>query len=284
MQAWPEHVERIVGLALEEDVGKGDITTDAIYSGNETGSAVLVAKENGVLAGLGLVPYIVSQLDKNVTIQTGLNDGDTVIAGSVIASFEGPLAPMLSAERTLLNFFQRMCGIATRTREYVQALSSTRTKILDTRKTVPGLRYLDKLAVRAGGGENHRMRLDDRFLIKENHITMAGGIAQAINRCMEYRSSHNLEAAIEIEVANLRELEDVLAGEKVDYVMLDNMPLHEMRSAVERIDGRILTEASGNVTLDRLSEIAATGVDFISSGSLTHSVRAMDISMLVNNR
>lgn len=284
MREWPEHVERMVTLALEEDIGKGDITTDAIYSGNETGSAVLVAKENGVLAGLDLIAFIIGKLDKDITFHTGRNDGDIVAGGSVIATLEGRMAPMLSAERTILNFFQRMCGIATRTRKYVRALSSTKTKILDTRKTAPGHRYLDKLAVLAGGGENHRIRLDDRFLIKENHIRMAGSIAAAVSRCRAYRSKHNTEAALEIEITSIAELDELLAAEPVEYVMLDNMPLQEMQDAVKRIDGMILTEVSGNVTLERVPEIAGAGVDFISSGELTHSVRAMDISMLIRER
>ena len=282
MQQWPEHVQRIVSLALEEDLGSGDITTNAIFSGKESGSAILVSREDGVLAGIGLAESIQRLVSDKVRFETALKDGARLSPGMVIARLDGPLAPILSAERTLLNFLQRMCGIATQTDRYVRELESTGTRILDTRKTAPGHRYLDKLAVRVGGGTNHRMRLDDRFLIKENHIRMAGGIEQAIALCSGYRGQHGLEAGIEIEVTNLEELQEVLDCGGVEYVMLDNMPLDEMSEAVRRVEGRFMTEASGNVTLERLHAIAETGVDFISSGALTHSVRAMDISLLVD--
>ncbi len=275
-------MQRIVSLALEEDLGSGDITTNAIFSGKESGSAILVSREDGVLAGIGLAESIQRLVSDKVRFETALKDGARLSPGMVIARLDGPLAPILSAERTLLNFLQRMCGIATQTDRYVRELESTGTRILDTRKTAPGHRYLDKLAVRVGGGTNHRMRLDDRFLIKENHIRMAGGIEQAIALCSGYRGQHGLEAGIEIEVTNLEELQEVLDCGGVEYVMLDNMPLDEMSEAVRRVEGRFMTEASGNVTLERLHAIAETGVDFISSGALTHSVRAMDISLLVD--
>ncbi len=281
MRQWPEHVQRIVSLALEEDLGSGDITTNAIYSGSETGSAMLVTREEGVLAGIGLAAFIQHVVSEEVTFETVLQDGDRLSPGLVVARMHGPLAPVLSAERTLLNFLQRMCGIASQTSRYVRELDSTNTRILDTRKTAPGHRYLDKLAVRAGGGTNHRMRLDDRFLIKENHIRMAGGIGKAIDLCTSYRERYGLKAGIEIEVTGLAELQEVLGCGGVDYVMFDNMSLDEMREAVRRVDGRFLTEASGNVTLERLRDIAGTGVDFISAGALTHSVKAMDISLLL---
>ncbi len=281
MQKWPEHVQRIVSLALEEDMGSGDITTNAIYSGSETGSAMLVSREEGVLAGIGLAAFIQHVVSEEVTFETVLQDGDRLSPGMVVARLHGPLAPVLSAERTLLNFLQRMCGIASLTRRYVRELESTNTRILDTRKTAPGHRHLDKLAVRAGGGTNHRMCLDDRFLIKENHIRMAGGIGKAVDLCASYRKRYALKAGIEIEVTSLAELQEVLDRGGVDYVMFDNMRLDEMREAVRCVDGRFLTEASGNVTLERLRDIAGTGVDFISAGALTHSVKAMDISLLL---
>ncbi len=284
MQHWPDHVKNIVKLALDEDIGSGDITTDAIYGGSETGSAILVSREEGVLAGMDLAGYIQHQVSEAVSCLPAMKDGDRLTPGMAIARFEGPLAPILSAERTLLNFLQRMCGIATRTDQYVNELTATRTRILDTRKTAPGHRYLDKMAVRIGGGTNHRMRLDDRFLIKENHIRMAGGIEKAILLCSGYRKRHRLKAGIEIEVTSLDELKQVINCGVVDYVMLDNMSLDEMKEAVRQVDGRFQTEASGNVTVERLRDIAGTGVDYISSGSLTHSVRAMDISLLVDNR
>lgn len=284
MRPWPEHVERIVKLALEEDIGSGDITTTAIYSGYETGSATLVSREDGVLAGLDLAGWILHQVSTEVSFAPAAADGDCLSPGMVIARIEGPLAPILSAERTMLNFLQRMSGIATRTYRYSNELASTRTRILDTRKTAPGHRYLDKMAVRTGGGTNHRMRLDDRFLIKENHIRLAGGIDKAIRLCRDYRDRNGLQAAIEIEVTGLQELQQVIDHGGVEYVMLDNMSLELMAEAVGMVDGRFLTEASGNITLKRLRPIAGTGVDFISSGALTHSVMAMDISLLVDIR
>lgn len=281
MDKWPEYVEQLVRLALSEDIGTCDITTDAIYSGREEGKARLVARQDGMLAGLDLAKYIIAQVSDDVDFTARLKDGESFSDGVCIALLEGPLAPILSAERTMLNFLQRMSGIATRTSEYARKLANTSTKILDTRKTAPGHRYLDKMAVRIGGGTNHRMRLDDRFLIKENHIRMAGGISKAISRCSEYRNKHKLEAGIEIEVTNLKELEEVISTSGVDYVMLDNMDTVMMSKAVNRVSRRFYTEASGNVTLNKLPAIAETGVDFISSGALTHSVPAMDISLLV---
>ncbi|MDI6401775.1 carboxylating nicotinate-nucleotide diphosphorylase [Balneolaceae bacterium ANBcel3] len=282
MLKWPDEVEQLVRLSLKEDIGTGDITTRAIYTGKELGSARLIAKENGIICGLDLAEYIGQVQDATLVFNKYVRDGEPVSEGTEIAVIEGDLASILSIERTILNFMQRMSGIATRTCMYTRKLASTRTRILDTRKTVPGHRYLDKLAVRTGGGTNHRMRLDDRFLIKENHIRMAGGIKQAISRCVKYKKKNGLDAGIEIEVTNSDELEQVLSCEGVDYVMLDNMGLDEMKQAVERINGQVFTEASGNVTLDNLSEIADTGVDFISSGALTHSVRALDISLLLD--
>lgn len=284
MQNWPEHVIRIVDLALEEDLGSGDITTNAIYSGNETGEARLVSKEEGVAAGLSLAEYILHRISPEVVFSTKLRDGSRLIPGMEIARVGGSLAPILSAERTMLNFLQRMSGIATRTNAFVRELAGTNTRILDTRKTAPGLRYLDKMAVQTGGGTNHRMRLDDRFLIKENHIRMAGNIRNAITLCSGYRKKHGLDVQLEIEVTNLEELQEVIACGGVHYVMLDNMPLDEMSRAVRLVDGAFYTEASGNVSLERLKAIAETGVDFISSGALTHSVSALDISLLVDVR
>ncbi|MDG5768004.1 carboxylating nicotinate-nucleotide diphosphorylase [Balneolales bacterium ANBcel1] len=282
MQKWPDEVKKLVRLALDEDLGAGDITTNAIYSGSETGSARIVSREDGVLAGVNLAGYILAQVSSDVKFTPLLRDGEPLGNGVEIARIEGPLAPILSAERTILNFMQRMSGIATRTCAFTRSLASTRTRILDTRKTAPGHRYLDKMAVRIGGGNNHRMRLDDRFLIKENHIRMAGGIERAIDLCLDYRKQNRLDAAIEIEVSSLEELDQVIAHGGVEYVMLDNMSLEMVKAAVIRVDRRFLLEASGNVTLENLAAIGETGVDFISSGALTHSVPAMDISLLVD--
>ncbi len=282
MQQWPDEVQELVRLALKEDIGSGDITTDAIYTGTERGRARLISRQEGVLAGIDLAGYILRQVSEEVTFTPLLRDGEPLSDGTEIAVFDGPLAPILSTERTILNFLQRMSGIATRTSLYTRALAATNTRILDTRKTAPGHRYLDKMAVRIGGGTNHRMRLDDRFLIKENHIRLAGGITRAIDQCVAYRERQGIQAAIEIEVTNLEELAEVLNHGKITYIMLDNMRPGDMKTAVEQVRGRFYTEASGNVTLETLAAIGETGVDFISSGALTHSVPAMDISLLVD--
>jgi nicotinate-nucleotide pyrophosphorylase (carboxylating) len=271
----------IVALALKEDVGIGDITTEATYSGDEMAEAEFLAKEEGVVAGLELAAYIFDQLDSDIVFSANLEDGDEVQRGQLIATAKGPTNRLLTAERTVLNFMQRMSGIATSTRRYVDAIADTSAQILDTRKTLPGHRYLDKWAVRLGGGKNHRMRLDDMFLIKENHIAMAGGIEQVIRRCIDYKKSNNLDAKIEIEVPDLETLDRVLEVGGVDVVMLDNMSLLDMSTAVTKAHGKVQLEASGNVTLDTVAEIAETGVDFISVGAITHSVKALDISMLL---
>jgi nicotinate-nucleotide pyrophosphorylase (carboxylating) len=194
---------------------------------------------------------------------------------------KGPANILLTGERTVLNFMQRMSGIATKTHAYVKALEGTKAQILDTRKTVPGHRYLDKLAVRLGGGTNHRMRLDDRFLIKENHISVAGSVSKAIDSCIRFREAKNLQGVkIEIEVRNLDELSNVIHHGGVDFVMFDNMDILDMQTGVKMVGGRFLIEASGNVTLETVRDIAETGVDYISCGALTHTVKALDLSML----
>ncbi len=303
MDKWPNEVIHLVELALAEDTGSGDITTQAIFTGKEKGTARLIAKESGVLCGLKLADLVMRQTtipSAQITDGTALSglpgegygpvafeafrkDGDFIKEGETLARWSGALPSILLAERTMLNFLQRMSGIATRTRQYAEALQGTGTKILDTRKTAPGHRYLDKMAVRCGGGTNHRMCLDDRFLIKENHIRMAGGVKSAIERCHEYRKKKNLPAKIEIEVTSLHELEQVLLCEGVDYIMLDNMDTDLMRKAVALVAGRCYTEASGNVIYERLPEIARTGVDYISSGALTHSVKALDMTLLIES-
>lgn len=282
MHNWPDEVRELVRLALREDVGTGDITTQAIYTGSAAGKARLIAREPGVICGLELLAFIIQEQAPDLVFDTPVDEGDRVDAGTLIATLQGELAAVLTLERTLLNFLQRMSGVATRTRQFADILAPYSTRILDTRKTVPGHRYLDKLAVRTGGGTNHRMRLDDRFLIKENHIRMAGGIAQAVEACDRWRQSHDPAIPMEIEVTCLDEVEQVIAAGRVQYIMLDNMSPDLMQQAVSRIAGRFYTEASGNVTLENLVPIAESGVDFISSGALTHSVQALDISLLLD--
>ncbi|MCB0061818.1 MAG: carboxylating nicotinate-nucleotide diphosphorylase [Caldilineaceae bacterium] len=274
-------IQATVRRALAEDIGDGDVTTsctvhpDAIYEG------VFVAKASGILAGLAVAQATFAEVNQaggmSLTFQPLVKDGTTVQPRDRIATVRGAGRTLLSAERTALNFLQRMSGIATLTRRYVDAVAGTNAKILDTRKTVPGLRTLDKLAVKLGGGQNHRIGLFDMVLIKENHVAAAGGITAAVERV---RAQDTQQRKIEVEVRNFAELREAL-GLRVDQIMLDNMSLEEMRAAVELTAGAIPLEASGNVSLETVRAIAETGVDFISVGKLTHSVEALDISFLL---
>ncbi len=271
-------VESLIRSALAEDIGSGDVTTASVLTGQEKGQARVVAKSDLVVAGGDLFGEVFLLVDDRIQMKFCLPDGESVQRGQVVAEISGPLAGILIAERVALNFFQRMCGIATATRQYVQAVAGTKAKILDTRKTVPGLRILDKYAVRIGGGTNHRFGLSNCVLIKENHIEAAGGIGEAISRARQ-AVSHTLK--IEVEVKNFQELDEALAA-RADIIMLDNMSVPDMREAVLKVNGKVPLEASGNVTLATVRQIAETGVDYISSGALTHSVKAADLSLLVS--
>lgn len=274
----PRHmVEKVIRTALEEDIGPGDITTGAALTGDETGIARATAKSEMVVAGIDVFNQAFFTFDPSLRFTVNRRDGEKVGPGDLLAEVYGSLASILTAERTALNLFQRMSGIATLTRRYVEAVEGTRAKILDTRKTAPGLRVLDKYAVRVGGGQNHRFALYDGILIKDNHIAAAGGIAAVVKRVRE-RIPHTLK--IEVEVKNAAELEEALAA-GADAIMLDNMSLAEMARAVDRTAGRVPLEASGNMTLERIREVALTGVDLVSVGALTHSVAAADISLNV---
>jgi len=275
-----EAVRKIIRRALEEDIRSGDMTTSAALTGSETGLATALAKEDLVVAGLDVFREVFRLRDGGLLFETGLIDGAWAPRGTILATVSGSLASILTAERVALNLFQRMCGIATLTKQFVDAVAGTKAKILDTRKTMPGLRILDKYSVRAGGGRNHRYGLYDGLLIKDNHIEAAGGIAEAVRRV---RGQAPLMVKIEVEVKDLAEVEEALAA-SADVIMLDNMPVHAMKQAVQRIGGKALVEASGNVTLATVRAIAETGVDFISAGVLTHSARAADISLKVKRR
>ncbi|MGV8056450.1 MAG: carboxylating nicotinate-nucleotide diphosphorylase [Smithellaceae bacterium] len=272
-----KQIEKIIERALNEDIGTGDITTAAIVSRDMKGKAQAIAKDDFVLAGIDIFKDVFVFLDEHTQFKLPVVDGKTVKRGDVIAEVSGNLFYILQAERVALNIIQRMCGIATLTGKYVEAVLGSKAKILDTRKTLPGLRLLDKMAVRIGGGFNHRMGLYDGVLIKDNHIAAAGGITAAVEaqrRCLP----HTIK--IEVETKNLPEIQEALdCG--VDIIMLDNMTTEEMKKAVKLIDGRALVEASGNVNLLNVGAIAATGVDLISVGELTHSVRAADISLKI---
>ncbi len=264
----------LIKAALTEDVGRGDITTRAIV-GQEAGKGVFLAKEDFIVAGLFMAMNVFKYLDEKIVFKTYFDDGDMVKKGEALAEVRGGLATILTGERVALNFLQRMSGIATRTDMFVRKIRSTDAKILDTRKTTPCLRGLEKYAVKAGGGLNHRFGLFDAVLIKDNHIKVAGGVKEAVDRVK--RACHG-KMTIEVEVTSLEEVKEAIeAG--VDIIMLDNMGPPMMKKAVSLIGHRAFVEASGGVTIDNVLQIAKTGVDFISVGGLTHSARAVDISL-----
>jgi nicotinate-nucleotide pyrophosphorylase (carboxylating) len=266
----------IIQRALEEDIGDGDVTTLCTVPPDVMVDGKLIAKQAGVVAGLEVARLAFFLVDERVRFLMQVTDGDWVEKGTVIAEVSGPGRGLLTGERVALNFLQRMSGIATLSRRFVDAVKGTSAVILDTRKTVPGLRLLDKWAVRLGGGQNHRIGLYDMVLIKDNHIAAVGGISETVTRV---RECDERGRAIEVEVKNLAELREVL-NLNVDRIMLDNMSLEDMRAAVRLTSGRVPLEASGNVSLENIAAVAATGVDFISIGMLTHSVIALDISLL----
>jgi len=271
-------IERIIRTALEEDIGLGDVTTEVTVKHDTVARAELVAKEDFTLAGLDVAAEVFRILDPEISFEKISADGRSIAKGEVIAWLRGRAAILLQGERVALNLLQRMSGIASLTAKYVAEVAGTKATIVDTRKTVPGLRALDKYSVRMGGGRNHRIGLFDGVLIKENHIAAAGGIGAAIERAKQ-QLPHTLK--IEIETRDLDEVAAALAA-GADIIMLDNMSLEEMFQGVEMIAGKALVEASGGVNLERVRDIAETGVDIISVGALTHSVRAADISMLFN--
>ena len=264
--------------ALTEDIGSGDVTSDSIIDERQQIQGRFIAKEAGIIAGLEVARYTFHLLSKDIVLSNAVEDGTYVNKGTVFATIEGCAKPILSAERTALNFLQRMSGIATLTQRFVQAVEGTKAVILDTRKTAPGLRLIDKWAVKLGGGQNHRIGLFDMILIKDNHIAAAGGITQAVKKAHS-NNPGNLD--IEVEVKNLLELKEAL-NLPVDRILLDNMNTNQLSQAVKITNGCIPLEASGNVRLENVAQIAATGVDFISVGKLTHSTKALDISLLLD--
>jgi nicotinate-nucleotide pyrophosphorylase (carboxylating) len=274
-----ENLHAIIHRALEEDIGSGDITTLSTVQAKSVLNGTFIAKESGVIAGLEVVREIFKYLDTRAVFSQKVRDGQQVAKGTVLATLRGKGRALLTAERTALNFLQRMSGIATLTRAYVDAVKGTDTVILDTRKTSPGNRFLDKQAVLLGGGANHRLGLFDMVLIKDNHITAAGGITQAVTRVW---ATDTMKRLIEVEVKNFEELREALSL-KVDRILLDNMDIKTLKETVRFTAGRIPLEASGNVTLKNVAAVAATGVDMISIGALTHSVRALDISFLIQS-
>jgi len=268
----------LIKLALMEDIQNGDITTVAIVDEDHLCKGKLVAKESGIIAGLDLFKYVFELIDnEGITFAQKFNDGDRVSKGEIIAEFAGKMRTVLSGERTALNYLQRMSGVATETKKYVDLLKDVKTELLDTRKTIPGFRYIDKYAVAAGGGRNHRIGLFDMVMLKENHIKAAGSIPKAVS---EIKKKHGTEYKIEVETQDIAEVVEAIDS-KVDIIMLDNMSLEEMKAAVKIIGSNAKIEASGNVTKDNIVSIAETGVDYISVGAITHSVSALDISLLI---
>jgi len=279
MQLTEAQIEEIGDRALAEDLAWGDVTTGALISNNQQGIATIVAKEQGVLAGINVVRKVFHKLDPELKIDALLEDGAKVNSGSIIAKVEGKVASILKAERTALNFLQRLSGIASETNRYVKVVEGLPVHIMDTRKTTPGLRLLEKYAVRVGGGENHRMNLGDGILIKNNHLAALRSRGLSLKEIIaKARQNASQGLKLEVEVKTVQEAEEA-AEAGVDIIMLDNMSLEDMRQAVEFIHGRALIEASGGVTLDKVRDVAKTGVDFISVGALTHSARALDISL-----
>lgn len=267
-------------LAIQEDIGDGDHTSLATLPKDKTGNAKLMAKQNGIIAGLQVIARVFKEIDKTSQFKGLVNDGDKVNVGDTIATISGNVIGLLQAERLALNILQRMSGIATQTNLYVQKLEGLKTKVLDTRKTTPGMRLLDKYAVKAGGGENHRIGLFDMILIKDNHIDYAGGIENALEKTRTYLKDNNKSLKIEIETRSIKDVEKVLSIGGVDRIMLDNFSIENTCKAVELIKSSAETESSGGITLENLRDYAECGVDYISVGALTHQIKSLDISML----
>jgi len=279
MKILDSNIKCLIQLALSEDIGRGDITSDALVEDILTGKAVIVAKDVGILAGLEVAKTVFQMVNPKIIFSSLIEDGEKIKKGDKVALIQGKVKSILSAERTVLNFLQRLSGIATLTSKYVEKVKGTKVKILDTRKTTPGLRILEKYAVKTGGGENHRMGLFDMILIKDNHIKAAGGISEAI----KIAKSKYGKKTIEVEVRNLNEVKEAIES-KPDWIMLDNMKIEDMKKAVRIIrstNSHIKIEASGGVNLGNVRKIALTKVDFISVGALTHSAPALDLSLIL---
>ena len=270
-----EKLNSLIEMALVEDMPSGDVTSESVIPPDSKSKAVILAKEDGILAGIDIAKKVFKRIDISIKFTKLKRDGEKISAGKGLARVEGNSISLLKAERTALNFLQRLSGIATMTRKFVDELSGTQTQILDTRKTTPGLRDLEKYAVRMGGGKNHRMSLSDMILIKDNHLQLVGSISEAVKRAREKVGSG---LKIEVETASLHELKEAVES-GADLIMLDNMSVEEMKEAVKFIRGKIPLEVSGNVDLDRIKELASLGVDYISVGGLTHSYHSLDISM-----
>jgi len=272
-------IDEIVSQALKEDLGDGDHTSQATIPTDATGRAELLIKEDGIIAGINIAGEVFRQVDPELKFVGLLDDGQAVRKGDIAFTVSGRSTSILSGERLALNFLQRMSGIATATGKMVGKLKGLQTRLLDTRKTTPNLRLLEKYAVKAGGGYNHRFGLYDMILIKDNHVDFAGGIKQALDATKKYLAKKQLNLKIEVEVRDFNELNQVLETGGIDRIMLDNFTVDGLRTAIKIIDGRFETEASGGITLDTIRQYAETGVDYISVGALTHHIKSLDMSL-----
>ncbi len=270
--------DRLIDLAFSEDIGDGDHTTLCCIPEDATGSSKLLIKEDGILAGIEVAKKVFARFDPTMKVEVLMHDGSRVKKGDVAMIVSGKTRSLLQTERLMLNIMQRMSGIATMTNVYVEKLRGTKTRVLDTRKTTPGMRMLEKQAVKIGGGVNHRIGLFDMILLKDNHIDFSGGISNAINRCHEYLEEKGLKLKIEIEVRSFDELQQVMEHGGVDRIMLDNFSVADTKKAVCVIGGKYETESSGGITLETIRDYADCGVDFVSVGALTHSVKGLDMS------
>ena len=273
-----ELVDRLIDLSFAEDIGDGDHTTLCCIPEDAMGKSKLLIKEDGILAGVEIAKEVFHRFDPTMQVEVLMSDGTKVKKGDVAMIVTGKVRSLLQTERLMLNIMQRMSGIATMTSKYVERLKGTHTRVLDTRKTTPGMRMLEKQAVKIGGGCNHRIGLFDMILLKDNHVDFAGGIANAINRCHEYLKQKGLDLKIEIEVRNFDELKQAMDCGGIDRIMLDNFSVADTKKAVEIVGGKYETESSGGITFDTLRDYAECGVDYISVGALTHSVKGLDMS------
>lgn len=280
---WNDYLERFLELALKEDIGDGDHTSLACIPVTARGKAQLLIKEEGILAGNEIAELIFKKLDPVATVDFKITDGSLIKPGQVAFIVESNIQALLQAERLVLNIMQRMSGVATQTNKYVKKLNGLKTKVLDTRKTTPAMRLLDKAAVKIGGGENHRIGLYDMILIKDNHIDFAGGIKQAIERTKTYLTNKNKDLKIEIEARNLDDIQEILDIGGVDRILIDNFTIEDTRKAVDLINGQAETESSGGITLDNIRSYAECGVDYISVGALTHQITSLDLSLKALN-
>ncbi len=274
-----QYIDTLIDLAFREDIGDGDHSTLSCIPADALGTSQLIIKEDGILAGVELALYIFNKFDNTLEVDVKINDGAIVKIGDIAFTVSGKKQSILQCERLVLNIMQRMSGIATQTAKYVKLLEGTNTKVLDTRKTTPGMRMVEKMAVKIGGGVNHRIGLFDMIMLKDNHIDFAGGIEKAITKTKEYLAAKGKDLKIEVEVRNFEELDEVLRIGGIQRIMLDNFTPANTKKAVEIIAGRFETESSGGITFDTLRSYAECGVDYISVGALTHSVMSMDMSL-----